>query len=203
MSLESQKLLTFTKDVSDLPDRPSISGSELKAQFDAAPNELREKYNSLIDALMKTTTGDSGAKNLGATAISGLTGTDMQSLLESLNSLKASKAQETTINVSLVSGVIASEGRGIRIFKDTLGLVHLSIDVDLSSDTSTAFQIGTLPDGYKPETKITQNLSAKNSAFDVGFGDVVINTDGSIVLGTPTKSSWKYIHVGIPAYKPA
>jgi hypothetical protein len=83
MALE--KLNAFTKDVSDLSDRPALNPTELKAQFDAAPDEVRQYLNKLIDALKKTTAGDSGAKNIGATTISGLTGTDIQTILESLN----------------------------------------------------------------------------------------------------------------------
>jgi hypothetical protein len=79
-----EKLISFTKDVSDLSDKPALSPAELKAQFDAAPDEVRVSLNKLIDALTKTTTGDSGAKNVGATAISGVTGSDVQSILEGL-----------------------------------------------------------------------------------------------------------------------
>jgi len=80
------KLLAFTKKVADLDDKPSLTPSALKAQFDAAPDELRQTYNTLIDGLKSTASGDSGAKNLGATTISGLTGNDVQTLLESLKS---------------------------------------------------------------------------------------------------------------------
>lgn len=79
-----QKLASFTKDVSDLADKPSLTAAQLKAQFDAAPDELRVSFNNLIDALKLTTTGDSGAKNIGATTITGLTGSDVQTILESL-----------------------------------------------------------------------------------------------------------------------
>jgi hypothetical protein len=46
-----QKLLAFTKKVADLPDRPSLNSAELKAQFDAAPEELRQTFNKLVDDL--------------------------------------------------------------------------------------------------------------------------------------------------------
>lgn len=79
-----QKLTAFTKKVQDLADKPAIDTAELKATFDAAPEEVRTYLNNLIDALKKTTSGDSGAKNIGATPISGLSGSDVQSILESL-----------------------------------------------------------------------------------------------------------------------
>lgn len=78
------QLLSFTKTVSMLPDNPALTPDQLKAQFDAAPSELLTYFNNLITALEQTTSGDSGAKNVGATAITGLTGTDVQTLLGSL-----------------------------------------------------------------------------------------------------------------------
>lgn len=79
-----QKLLAFTKKVADLSDRPALNPVELKAHFDAPADEVRLALNSLIDALKKTTAGDSGAKNIGATSIDGLVGNDVQTLLENL-----------------------------------------------------------------------------------------------------------------------
>jgi hypothetical protein len=79
-----EKLLSFAKKVSDLSDKPALTPTALKAQFDAAPDELRESFNALIDALKKTTSGDSGAKNIGATTITGLSGTDVQTILASM-----------------------------------------------------------------------------------------------------------------------
>jgi hypothetical protein len=81
-----QKLLSFSKTVSDLADKPALTPTALKAQFDSSPNELKDAFNTLIDALKLTTSGDSGAKNIGATTISGLTGNDVQTILEGLKS---------------------------------------------------------------------------------------------------------------------
>jgi hypothetical protein len=89
-----QKLESFTKDVSDLATKPALDPAALKAQFDAAPDELRQYFNKLVDALVKNTSGDSGAKNIGATNITGLTGSDVQSLLESMYAKLASAGIE-------------------------------------------------------------------------------------------------------------
>ncbi|WHY76065.1 H-type lectin domain-containing protein [Neobacillus sp. WH10] len=97
-----EKLVSFTKDVSDLPDSPAANqAAELKAQFDAAPNEVREYLNKLIDALKKTEDGDSGADNIGATAIAGLTGTTIQTLLESLKTHADKKVQGFASNLRI------------------------------------------------------------------------------------------------------
>lgn len=44
-----QKLNSFTKKVADLADRPSLDPVAIKAQFDAAPEELRQYFNNLVD----------------------------------------------------------------------------------------------------------------------------------------------------------
>jgi hypothetical protein len=92
-----EKLISFTKKVADLADRPSLNSTELKAQFDAAPDEVREYLNKLIDALKKTEAGDSGAKNIGVTTISGITGNDIQTVLEALAPVSGS-----TLNGSFI-----------------------------------------------------------------------------------------------------
>jgi hypothetical protein len=86
------KLDSFTKKVSDLSDKPSLTPTALKAQFDAAPEELRGKFNDLIDGLKKTTAGDSGAKNIGVSSISGVSGNDIQTVLEKLITISGSNA---------------------------------------------------------------------------------------------------------------
>lgn len=91
------KLLSFTKKVQDLPDIPVMTPDALKAQFDAAPDELRQSFNALIDALVLTTSGNSGAKNIGATTVGSMTGNDVQTILAALDT--RAKALETTQTV--------------------------------------------------------------------------------------------------------
>lgn len=81
-----EKLLQFTDKVADLPDKPntSITAAELKAQFDAAPEELRTKYNQLIEALQSSETGDSGASQIGSETINGVTGLTVHDQIKSV-----------------------------------------------------------------------------------------------------------------------
>lgn len=82
-----ERLEAFTKTVSDLDDKPNatMTAAEVKAQFDAAPNEVREYLNKLIDVLQSDVDGDSGADNIKATPISTSPDT-VQGILEWLNS---------------------------------------------------------------------------------------------------------------------
>lgn len=79
-----QKLTSFTTKVADLDTQPILDPASLKARFDAAPDEVRRYLNQLIDDLLSATAGNSGAKNIGASTIAGLSGNDVQTLLESL-----------------------------------------------------------------------------------------------------------------------
>lgn len=90
MPITDKKITAFTKDVADLADKPNQSGmtaAQVKAQFDAAPNELRVAVNELIDLLLAATTGDSGAHNIGSAAIDGVSGSTVHAQLASLKEL--------------------------------------------------------------------------------------------------------------------
>jgi hypothetical protein len=83
--LSFNKLTAYTQKVADAADTIVGNAPLAKSIFDAAPEELRTYFNNLVDALKSTANGDSGAKNIGATSINGLTGSDVQTILESLN----------------------------------------------------------------------------------------------------------------------
>jgi hypothetical protein len=93
--LSFDKLTIYTKLIADLADKPNMSGADLKAYFDSSPEEIRVAFNALIDGLKSTTSGDSGAKNIGVTSISGLTGNDIQALLGALKTLVDTKTDKS------------------------------------------------------------------------------------------------------------
>jgi|GEM_PF-6598178 len=103
-----EKLLAFTKDVSDLSDKPnsSMTAAEVKAWFDAAPDEVRVYLNQLIDNLQSVVDGDSGADNVGTTNITGLNGATVQALLESL---KALDDENRAYLLSQINGVVLGQ----------------------------------------------------------------------------------------------
>jgi hypothetical protein len=75
-------------DVDSLSHRPSADGVDaetLQKRFDAAAKEVvGPALNALIDALAATTADDSGAANVGVEAITGVTGANVQAILEDL-----------------------------------------------------------------------------------------------------------------------
>lgn len=88
------KLNAFQKKVADLADVPSMSSAELKSYFDSSPDEVRQALNAVIDVLYSTTT-DSGAKNIGVNAISGLSASNVQTALAALKTLADTKTTNT------------------------------------------------------------------------------------------------------------
>lgn len=81
--------------LADLLTPGTYTPSELKAVFHNNWNGILVYLNAIKTVLESTTDADSGADNIGATAIAGLTGGTVQSLLESLNTLKATLASPT------------------------------------------------------------------------------------------------------------
>jgi hypothetical protein len=86
MSLADNKIASFEKRISDLPDRPSptYSATDIKGYFDSSPEELRVALNGIIDDLLSTIAGTSGAEAVGSAPISGLTGTSVYAQLVAL-----------------------------------------------------------------------------------------------------------------------
>ena len=49
MSFSDHKITQFTHKIADLPDQPNLPADELKARFDACPEELRQSVNGICD----------------------------------------------------------------------------------------------------------------------------------------------------------
>ena len=80
---------TSTANISGLSDRPNqndgLSSAQLKGRFDKAGNDIKTYINDvLLEELERTTDGDSGADNIGATAVGDGTATTVQGVLEEL-----------------------------------------------------------------------------------------------------------------------
>jgi hypothetical protein len=114
-------------------------------------------------------------------------------------------AQESTFNVALTNGAAADGDRGIRVFKDTLGLVHVYVNVNFGAVNKTVnTDIGVLPVGYRPIEKITQAATGwdwqilNNNGFELS-----ITTDGRVVVGGISGGGVCSVHVLVPGYKPS
>lgn len=192
-----QKLESFTNKVSYLADKPNLSPTELKAQFDAAPDEVRQYLNGLIDALKKTEAGDSGAKNIGVTTIPGEVGNDVQALLENLSSKKANKQQENWIPAVLQNSWLNYGGSfpPVRYMKDELGMVHPS---GLAKNGVVNNTIFTLPEGYRPDFQLILPTRCSDGVQDFSTS-IVIYPSGIVNVSADAKNAW--VSLDIPPFR--
>lgn len=79
------------------PDTPGLSTVEMQKVMDELPRYIAARINMLVDDLLAHTDGESGADQIGATAISGLSGNTVQALLESLANAISQAGGGTTI----------------------------------------------------------------------------------------------------------
>lgn len=83
MSLIDRKVNDWSQAVSSLDDKPKMTAAALKAAFDSNSNQLKPAINGIIDDL----TGSQGALNIGLTPIDGLSGSNVQSVLQAISLL--------------------------------------------------------------------------------------------------------------------
>lgn len=132
MGLIERKITTWTKPISSLADRPQMSAAELKAAFDSNANELKPALNGLIDDL----TGPTGAGEIGTSPIEGVTGTDVQTMLEFLKGLidlrdpatdvdrKLALKADTATVAAMVKSVAFNAQTGVFTITEQGGTVH-------------------------------------------------------------------------------
>ena len=82
MDFADNKLTSFTKKIIDLIDQPNMQPNELKAYFDSSPEELRQAYNGLCDALTTATSAATAAANLGFQTTAGVPADNVQDAIE-------------------------------------------------------------------------------------------------------------------------
>jgi hypothetical protein len=189
-----EKLVSFTKKVADLPDRPSTNP---KAQFDLAPDEVRQYLNKLIDALKSTETDDSGAKNIGVSSISGLTGSDVQTLLGSLKDYSVSMNPDAWTTATFTNGNGWSNYDAIRTLRyRKIGNYAVQIigtikNTPGSTPTTTIF---TLPAGYRPVFQINWIIDASPSTGG-GPTEMTCDVNGNVNVSAWRGSTADYVHI--------
>lgn len=117
MALIDRKVNDWSQAVSSLDDKPKMTAAALKAAFDSNSNQLKPAINGIIDDL----TGSQGALNIGLTPIDGLSGSNVQAVLQAISLLIKSNDVDLTslerlftaegaslVGLQPVSGVSAS-----------------------------------------------------------------------------------------------
>ncbi len=164
------KLNAFTKKVQDLADKPNstMSAAEVKAQFDAAPDKVRVYLNQLIDDLQSTLDTDSGADNIGATGIAGLTGTTVQTLLEALKALVDTKSNSLdvftkTVLQSAIDGASGADEIGVTPIATSPNRLQGMLEwLKLQIDSTV---LGQIPDGSITDVKLSNDPNNIKQVF--------------------------------------
>ena len=85
MTISARKITAFQKLVASLADHPSLGSTALLKQwFDSSTEEVRVALNGVIDDLIATTPGSSGADQIGSATITGVTGNTVYAQLVDL-----------------------------------------------------------------------------------------------------------------------
>ncbi|KIL35869.1 hypothetical protein SD71_10790 [Cohnella kolymensis] len=87
------KITALSDLIATLADRPVMTSAQLKGYFDSQPDQIKVAFNALIDSLMSSTSGDSGAHSIGSATISGVSGATVWAQLTDL------KAQIAAVSV--------------------------------------------------------------------------------------------------------
>lgn len=80
MGFEAYRQGTFTKRLADLADQPNMQAHELKAYFDSSPEELRQSFNRLCNALGEFT----AAAKMGYTSSASVPANTVQAAIENV-----------------------------------------------------------------------------------------------------------------------
>lgn len=124
-----EKLNGFSFNHADQADRlsDSLTADEVKEAFDSRGEELRVAFNAFIDALQNTASGDSGAVNIGASAIDGLTGSTVQALLQSIRDTLKGNAGAAFVGAGTIEGLAGSTVQALlealKGYIDAMGVV--------------------------------------------------------------------------------
>lgn len=111
MPIPSNKITEFQNRIAELPDKPNtlLSAQALKEYFDSSPEELRLALNALIDRLLSTEAGDSGADNIGISPITDLNGSTVREVIQNLRDILKSTTDNFSgadfINATAISGL--------------------------------------------------------------------------------------------------
>lgn len=139
-----------------------LSSSQIKAAFDSRAIDVNTKVTAILTALASTTDSDSGADAVKATAISGLTGTSVQALLESAKTLIDTKSDTTNVytKAEINSTTPSSSGTeilGARAITGVTGATAYAQIGDLKTQIDGVV-LGTIPDNSLTNVKLGTDI---------------------------------------------
>lgn len=152
--------LEFTKNWENPTDFPTFvyNETQVREEMQLLFDEIRTALNNLIDDLEATTVDASGASNIGAEAITGVIGTTVQAVLESLASGQSGQAAD--INALVESITYDDETGDFTITKHdgTSTVIQTELEKVVTNfvyDQDTQSLILTYPDGSTTSIPLT------------------------------------------------
>lgn len=184
----------------------STSGSRLigtvqenKHVFDKLPELIASAINEIVDALLASADGDSGADNIHITPITGIAGTTVQSILESIkaalddtynqeyvNGKLDEKADKTTVAQS-IKEVSLNSDNGVLTFTRQDGTAYAidtmleKIVTNFAYDGTTQSLVFTASDGTVNRVSVAEFIT--NNEF-VDSAQIDFSVTGGIVTAT-------------------
>jgi hypothetical protein len=181
--LTNRKITQFVKRHVDLADRPNVTmtSAELKAWFDNSPEELRVMLNAVIDDLLATLDGASGADNIGSTAITDLDGTTVQTIMESLRNKLKSIVDGTSgadfVNATAISGIT---GATVQALLESLKAYTETKDAAQTSALTTHKSSSDHDGRYFPKAEIQAITDGASGADKTGATQVATGSGTTV-----------------------
>lgn len=150
--------------------------AENKNVFDKLPEFIAQTYNSLIDALSSSADGDSGANCINITPIAGLTGTEVQTVIESVKALLDTMYNSSEVDEKLA--LKADKAVTDKHYKDVTFNEKTGVFTFIREDGTTK-AIDTLLEkilvnfAYDPETQTINFTAEDGTVYPVSISDFV------------------------------
>ena len=180
MAITSRKITTYADNIVDLADRPNedgISADQLKAIFDGrGDKEIKDSINGIVDDLVATTDGASGADQIGSTALKvGGAETVQSQLEETLANVEAHKANTTNPHVVTKFQVGLGNADDTSDINKPVSTAHqaaLNLKADLASPTFTGEPKAPNIGVGASNQQIANVQYVKDTVVDIGAADM-------------------------------
>lgn len=164
------KINTFQKPVASLADAPELSAQELKAYFDASPEECRAAVNGAIDTL----TAAEGAQNIGFQESDSIHAATVQQAIENV--------QGQIKNVAL-GQIPEGSVDETRLSEAVLQKWTQETDERLTQDIELANRINTVQTSLTTTSQtLTNSVAAARSRADSAYN--LANAKSQFILGS-------------------
>lgn len=165
------------------------SSTQIKAAFDSRAIDVNTKVTAILTALASTTDGDSGADCIKLTTISGLTGSSVQTVLESAKTLIDGKPDTANIYTkaeinSTTPTTSGTEILGARAITGVTGVTAYAQIGDLKTQIDGVV-LGTIPDASLTDAKLGTDIKIGSlAALTTTDKTSVVNAINELVSNT-------------------